>query len=91
MLAAPRQRGRIDLDDRADHHEVPVRRRFRDAVEQREIHPFVDHAEESEPRVRDLPLVGWLEDESARLREVLRRRRCSGNAWTLGCACRLAS
>ena len=70
-VVSPRQRGGVDLDYGPQHHQVPVRPRFRDAVDQREIHAFVDHAEESEPRVRNTPLVIWLNDESARLGEVL--------------------
>ncbi len=39
---------RIDLHDRADHHELDVGARARDPVEERDVEPLVDHAEEAD-------------------------------------------
>ena len=45
-----RQVSPINLGDWPDQHEVPARAARRNAVEQLAIEPFVEHAEESDPR-----------------------------------------
>ena len=77
MFGAARQRRGIDLHDRAEHDELPVGPRGGDAGEQLEVHPLVDHAEESEPRVRDRRLVGGIRRRSAAPARSAPRRRCS--------------
>ena len=67
----------IDLHDRPDHHELPIkatRGRRRDQVE---VEALVDHAAVAESRVRDGGLVGRVDETPARLRGSGRRRRCS--------------
>ncbi len=55
MLRRCGRRRWIDLDHGADHHNLPVGPRVGDAREQREIHPFVDDAEEPEARAEESP------------------------------------
>ena len=59
-----------DLDHRSDHHERPVRAHFGDLVEQFGIEALVDHAVEAEPRLRQIFLVGGIEQPRAGLGEM---------------------
>jgi hypothetical protein len=65
-----RQRLRIDLHDRADHHVEPSRRQPRHALDEVSVEAFVDDAEIPEARARDRDLVVRLVPPFARLREV---------------------
>src|SRR5688572_12446650 len=65
-----RQPFRIDLCHRAEHHELPVRTRRGDGIDQRGIETLVNHAKESEPRTRDLFLIFRIFAAAARLHEV---------------------
>jgi hypothetical protein len=69
-VRAARQAGRVNLDDRPDHHELPTGAQPRDRVEQRGVEPLVNHAEEAEARARDGGLVCGVCDAGARPREV---------------------
>ena len=60
------------------HDDVPVGAGRRDRVEEFEVHPLVDHAEESETRMRDAGLVRGI-GAAPRVRwRSARRLRCSG-------------
>jgi hypothetical protein len=52
-----RQARLVDLDDGADHDELPVRAEPRHCGDQVQIHPLVDDAEVTEPRTRQAGLV----------------------------------
>jgi hypothetical protein len=68
-VAGLRQRRGIDLDDRSQQHQVPVRPQRGDPCNQIAIQPFIQHPEESNPRVRNRRLVG-------RFAAVVRSRAC---------------
>ena len=53
-VRALRQAGGIDLDDRADQHDLPVRMRIGQRFDQAGIEAFVDHAVEAESRMRNI-------------------------------------
>ena len=72
--------GRVDLHDRADHHDLPLGMRLRQRLDQRRVEPLVDDAEEAEPRAGDVALRRVGSARSQRLREVRARRRCSGSS-----------
>ncbi len=59
-VADTRQLGRVDLDYRADHHELPLRALRGNLTEQRHIEPLIDHAIEAQARVRDVGLIRWV-------------------------------
>ena len=80
-----------DLDHRADHDERPVGRAFGDAVEQLDIEPLVDHAEEAKPRARQRSLVGRIVNCRRAPVPKWARSTDDGNGWTLSWRSFLAS
>ena len=53
MLLVRGQVSGIDFDDGSEQHDLPLGTPPSDICEQSEIHPLVDHARKTEPRVRD--------------------------------------
>src|ERR1044071_811092 len=51
------QSRRIDLHYRTDHDEVPLRSLSCDLIEQLNIEPLIDNAEEAKPRMRNVRLI----------------------------------
>src|SRR4029079_14388880 len=50
--------GRIDLHDRAQHHELPVALPSSDLRDEIDVHALVDDPAVADPRMRDRHLVG---------------------------------
>src|SRR5919205_1016396 len=80
-----RERSRIDLCDRSEHHELPVWPRRCDGIEQLSVKTFVDDAEKTEPWMGDTFLIFRVFATRACLHEVVSidaaRKRM--NCWML--------
>ena len=70
-VVAARQLGRVDLDHRADQHDLPLRLHPRHLLDQLEIKTLVDHAVEAQARMGDFRLVVRVMLRPARGGEVL--------------------
>ena len=86
-VGAPRQRGRVDLDDRADHDDLPVRIGVGQRGDQVEVEALVDHAEEAQARVAGSP-CGSVRAGAMRRRRTPSCAKCAAST-LLGKQCTL--
>ena len=56
QIGALRQGGRVDLDDRANHDDLPVRTCIGQCFDQREVDALIDHTKKTETWVRNMAL-----------------------------------
>ena len=59
QIDALRQGGRIDLDDRADHDDLPAGTRIGQRFNQQEVDVLIDRAEKAWAWVRNM-VLGWM-------------------------------
>ncbi len=67
---------RIDLYNRADHDELPIRSGFSNCVEQRQIHALIDDSAIPDAGMRDRSLILRLKLREGGLVQNEPRRRC---------------
>ena len=58
-IRGPGQQARVDLGDRPDQHDLPVRAQRGEVGKQIDIQPLVDDAIEADARMRDGDLIRW--------------------------------
>ena len=90
-VGSARKRRFVDLDHRADHHELPLRSERSKRADEVDVHALVDHAEEAEPRMGNGGLVIGLVAHRAALARNASKSIDDGKACTLRCRLRLAS
>ena len=86
MFAACGRRGRIDLHDGAEHHELPLRMARCRRCHDLEIHPLVDDAAIAEARMSDRTPDPPARSSLPRAAAKWATSTLLGKQWTLACA-----